>query len=209
MLAAFANEGILEAGLDEAGRGPLFGPVYVAACVLPQDDSFDHSLIRDSKKLTKKKREWAFDYIKNYAIDYSIVSYDHNKIDKLNVHKATYTAMEEAISNLSIRPEHLLIDGNYWNKHIANPISYTCFKGGDDLYTPIGAASILAKVSRDQWIENLCDKHPELNTYYQIRSNKGYGSKEHMEGIKKYGLTHWHRKTFGICKTITKTLKLV
>ena len=71
MLAAFANEGILEAGLDEAGRGPLFGPVYVAACVLPQDDSFDHSLIRDSKKLTKKKREWAFDYIKNYAIDYN------------------------------------------------------------------------------------------------------------------------------------------
>jgi len=209
MLEPYYNEGVLEAGLDEAGRGPMFGPVYVAACILPQDDSFDHSLIRDSKKLSKKKREFAFDYIKNYAIDYAIVSYDHKKIDEMNIHKATYSAMHDAVKKLDLRPEHLLIDGTYFNNHTSDPISYSCFKGGDDLYTSIGAASILAKVSRDQWIENLCDKHPQLNTCYQIRSNKGYGSKEHMDGIKKYGLTPWHRKTFGICKTMTKTLKII
>ena len=102
----------------------------------------------------------------------------------MNIHKATYTAMHDAVKKLSLRPEHLLVDGIYFNNHTSNPISYTCYKGGDDLYTPIGAASILAKVSRDQWIEDLCDKHPELDEYYGIRSNKGYGSQQHMEGIK-------------------------
>ena len=153
MLSAYANKGILEAGLDEAGRGPMFGPVYVAACILPQDESFDHSLMRDSKKLSKKKRDYAFEYIKNYAIDYSIVSYCHKKIDELNIHKATYTAMHEAVKKLSVRPEHLLVDGIYFNNHTSDPISYTCYKGGDDLYTPIAAASILAKVSRDHGLK--------------------------------------------------------
>ena len=198
------KEGQLEVGLDEAGRGPMFGRVYVAAVIIPQDDSYEHSLMRDSKKLSGKKRSYAFDYIKENAIDWVVEYKDEKYIDKHNIFAANYTAMHEAVRKLLVKPDHLLVDGNYFKPCMYNDddyISYTTVVKGDNKYTPIAAASILAKVSRDKYIEEMCEKYPLLDEYYDIKSNKGYGSKRHMEGIKKYGISPWHRKSFGICAT--------
>ena len=196
------NEGELEVGLDEAGRGPMFGRVYVAAVIIPQDDSYEHSLMRDSKKLSENKRLYAFDYIKENAIDWVVEYKDEKYIDKYNIFAANYTAMHEAVRKLLVKPDHLLVDGNYFKPCMYNDddyISHTTVVKGDNKYTPIAAASILAKVSRDKYIEEMCEKYPLLDEYYDIKSNKGYGSKRHMEGIKKYGISPWHRKSFGIC----------
>jgi len=199
----YLNKNTLEVGLDEAGRGPLFGRVYVAAVILPQDD-FNHDMMCDSKKLSERKRLIAFDYIKDYAVDWVVHYKDEKYIDKHNIFKANYDAMHEAIDKLLVTPEHILVDGNYF-KHYSdknnNFISHTTVVKGDNKYTSIAAASILAKVSRDNYIYNLCDKYPKLDEYYSIKSNKGYGAKKHIEGIKTHGVTKWHRKSFGLCQT--------
>ena len=198
------NNGELEAGLDEAGRGPMFGRVYVAAVIIPQDDSYEHSLMIDSKKLSENKRLYAFDYIKENAIDWVVEYKDEKYIDKHNILNANYTAMHEAVNKLLVKPDHLLVDGNYFKPCMYSDddyISYTTVVKGDSKYTPIAAASILAKVSRDKYIEEMCEKYPLLDEYYGIKSNKGYGSKKHIDGIKKYGISPWHRKSFGICAT--------
>ena len=206
------NEGELEVGLDEAGRGPMFGRVYVAAVIIPQDDSYEHSLMRDSKKLSEKKRLYAFDYIKENAIDWAVEYKDEKYIDKHNIFASNYTAMHEAVRKLLVKPDHLLVDGNYFKPCMYNDddyISYTTVVKGDNKYTPIAAASILAKVSRDKYIEEMCEKYPLLDEYYDIKSNKGYGSKRHMEGIKKYGISPWHRKSFGICASSKVNKKFI
>jgi len=199
----FMKEG-MEAGVDEAGRGPLFGRVYTAAVIL--DDTFDHSRVKDSKKFTSKKKiKDASDYIKQHAVDWSITYADEKVIDEINILKATMKSMHESILNLKKKPDHLLIDGNYF-KPIVQVIDeklvhvpYTCVEKGDNTFTSIAAASILAKVARDEYILDLCEKHPELKLY-GIDKNKGYGAKIHMEGIKKYGITEWHRKSYKPCK---------
>lgn len=206
------NEGELEVGLDEAGRGPMFGRVYVAAVIIPQDDSYEHSLMRDSKKLSENKRLYAFDYIKENAIDWVVEYKDEKYIDKHNIFAANYTAMHEAVRKLLVKPDHLLVDGNYFKPCMYNDddyISHTTVVKGDNKYTPIAAASILAKVSRDKYIEEMCEKYPLLDEYYDIKSNKGYGSKRHMEGIKKYGISPWHRKSFGICASSKVNKKFI
>ena len=210
MLEPYMNEGEIEVGLDEAGRGPLFGRVYVGAAILPQDDSFNHSLMRDSKKLNERTRLIAFDYIKEYAIDWVIHYKDENYIDKHNIFAANYNAMHEAVQKLLVKPEHILVDGNYFKPcmYDTDYINHTTVVKGDDKYTPIAAASILAKVGRDKYIEELCDKYPLLDEYYGIKSNKGYGAKKHMDGITQYGISPWHRKTFGICKNSLVNKKL-
>tara|TARA_B100001123_G_C15093069_1_gene940454 strand:+ start:248 stop:889 length:642 start_codon:yes stop_codon:yes gene_type:complete len=203
MLKSYLYKDALEVGLDEAGRGPLFGRVYVAAVILPPDDSFDHSLIMDSKKLTEKNRLIAFDYIKENAIDWVVHYKESDYIDKHNIFAANYHAMHEALDKLLVKPDHILVDGNYFKHYMHSDgdyISHTTIVKGDQQYTSIAAASILAKVSRDNYILELCDKYPQLDEYYNMRSNKGYGAKKHMEGIKKYGITKWHRKSFGLCK---------
>ena len=190
----------LEAGVDEAGRGPLFGRVYTAAVIL--DQTFDHSRVKDSKKFTSKKKiKEASDYIKEHAVSWSITYADEKVIDEINILKATMKSMHESILSLHKKPEHLLIDGNYF-KPIVQVIDeklvhmpYTCVEKGDNTYTSIAAASILAKVARDEYILDLCEKHPELKQY-GIDKNKGYGAKIHMEAIKKYGITEWHRKSY-------------
>ena len=203
MLKSYLYKDTLEVGLDEAGRGPLFGRVYVAAVILPPDDSFDHSLIMDSKKLTEKNRLIAFDYIKENAIDWVVHYKEAEYIDKHNIFAANYHAMHEALDKLLVKPDHILVDGNYFKHYMHSDgdyISHTTIVKGDQQYTSIAAASILAKVSRDNYILELCDKYPQLDEYYNMRSNKGYGAKKHMEGIKKYGITKWHRKSYGLCK---------
>ena len=198
----------LEAGVDEAGRGPLFGRVYTAAVIL--DQTFDHSRVKDSKKFTSKKKiKEASDYIKEHAVSWSITYADEKVIDEINILKATMKSMHESILSLHKKPEHLLIDGNYF-KPIVQVIDeklvhmpYTCVEKGDNTYTSIAAASILAKVARDEYILDLCEKHPELKQY-GIDKNKGYGAKIHMEAIKKYGITEWHRKSYKPCKSETE-----
>lgn len=210
---------IIEIGADEAGRGPLFGRVYAAAVILPKDDSFDHSQMKDSKKFhSKKKIKQVADYIKANAIAWSVSYQDEKAIDQINILQATQVAMRDALQSciaiaekkaLPGHPQiHMLIDGNYFNpimrldkatgKICAVP--HTCIEGGDNKYTSIAAASILAKVGRDTYIEELCNENPELDEHYGLLSNKGYGAKKHMAGIKEHGITIWHRRSFGICK---------
>ena len=210
---------IIEIGIDEAGRGPMFGRVYAGVVVLPKDNIFDHSQMKDSKKFTSKKKiENVAEYIKENAIAWAVEYEDEQTIDNINILQATQSAMHKGIKNVITQLSNktdidydkilLLVDGNYFkpfsilNKTKTKFESIKCqmVEGGDNKYTSIAAASILAKVSRDKYIEELCIQNPELIERYSIDSNKGYGSKKHMEGIKKYGITKWHRRTFGICK---------
>lgn len=209
---------IMEVGCDEAGRGPMFGRVYSGAVVLPKDDSFDHYKMKDSKKFTSKnnkKIQEVADYIKANAIAWAVEYEDERVIDDINILQATQSAMHKAIrsvlkqiKDLDTNNLFLLIDGNYFkqltvfnksNNRIENA-KFETIEGGDNKFTSIAAASILAKVERDKYIEDLCLQNPELIEKYGIDSNKGYGSKTHMDGIRKYGITKWHRRTFGLCK---------
>ena len=211
---------IYEIGVDEAGRGPLFGRVYTAAVVLPKDESFDHLKMKDSKKFhSKKKIEEVADYIKENAIAWYVSFEDEKTIDQINILQATQKSMHDSILNVkkqlfekNKKEENksyeikLLIDGNYFNpittvnNNKIEVIPYVCVEGGDNKYSSIAAASILAKVSRDKYIEDLVLEYPELAEKYGIDSNKGYGAKKHMTGIKEHGITIWHRRSFGICK---------
>ena len=204
-----ADTTIIEIGIDEAGRGPMFGRVYAGIVVLPKDNSFNHSQMKDSKKFhSKKKIEQVADYIKKNAIAWAVEYEDEQTIDNINILQATQSAMNKGITNVLSQLSHInydkiliLVDGNYFKPFTEiEIIKYKTIEGGDNKYTSIAAASILAKTERDKYIEELCKENPELVERYDINSNKGYGSKKHMDGIKKYGITKWHRKTFGICK---------
>jgi|TARA_B110000444_G_C18772701_1_gene563378 ribonuclease HII len=194
-------ENTLEAGIDEAGRGPMFGRLYIGAAILPLD-GFEHTLMRDSKKLSARKRLIAFDYIKENAIDYSIHYVSAAEIDMHNILQATLNGMHKALDKLLVAPDYLLVDGSCFNPYEKNEklIPHKCFTGGDDRYTPIAAGSILAKVAHDKYIEDICKDNPELDERYGLLSNKGYGTQQHISGIKEHGISKWHRKTFGICK---------
>jgi len=214
-----ADTTIIEIGIDEAGRGPMFGRVYAGVAVLPKDNSFEHYQMKDSKKFhSKKKIEQVANYIKENAIAWAVEYEDEQKIDEINILQATQSAMHKGIKNVLYKLSQLtdinynkillLVDGNYFkpftiinkNKTKLEIIKYQMIEGGDNKYTAIAAASILAKVERDNYINKLCEENPELIEHYGINSNKGYGSKKHIDGIKQYGITKWHRKTFGICK---------
>jgi ribonuclease HII len=221
------NFQIMEIGADEVGRGPMLGRVYSGAVVLPKDDSFDHFKMKDSKKFTSKspkKIQEVAEYIKQHAIAWAVEYEDEKVIDEINILQATQSAMHKAIKSVIKQLQQkeaqlnavdknydnlfLLIDGNYFKQlTILNQpktklvtVNYETVEGGDNKYTAIAAASILAKVERDKYIHELCQENPELVERYGIDSNKGYGSKVHMDGIRKYGITKWHRRTFGLCK---------
>lgn len=216
------NLDVFEIGVDEVGRGPLFGRVYTAAVILPKDDSFDCSIVKDSKKFTSKKKILeASEYIKAHALAWYISFEDETTIDKVNILQATQLSMHDSIleiikqnnkiqiSNNNLECKYsLLIDGNYFkpftylnkNNNKIEVIPHITIEGGDNKYASIAAASILAKVERDKYIEELCKENPTLIEHYGIDSNKGYGAKRHLEGIKEHGITIWHRRSFGICK---------
>jgi ribonuclease HII len=215
------DKNVFEIGVDEVGRGPLFGRVYTAAVILPKDGSFDCSMVKDSKKFhSKKKIDEAADYVKKNALAWYISFEDEKTIDEINILQATQTSMHDSILEVikqynkkmpadnSAMSYSLLIDGNYFkpitylNKKTnrIEAIPHTTVEGGDNKYASIAAASILAKVERDRYITELCEQNPTLSEYYGIDSNKGYGAKRHMDGIKTHGITIWHRRSFGICK---------
>lgn len=175
------------AGVDEAGRGPLAGPV-VAAAVIFENDFFIKE-VNDSKKLTEKAREEIFPEIINNAKAYGIGIVWQNEIDKINILQATLKAMKFAVSNLSVKPDLVLIDGN---KTFFSEIETKPIIKGDSKSFVIAAASIIAKVTRDKIMIEASDKFPE----YGWKRNKGYGTKEHISAIKKYGITQYHRKSF-------------
>ncbi len=176
----------LIAGIDEVGRGPLFGPVVAAAVILPKN--YYNEQIKDSKKLTEKKREDLYNVIKENAISIGIGIINEETIDKINILEATKLAMKEAIKNLDVTPEHILIDAVKLDIDIPS----TSIIKGDALSESIAASSIIAKVTRDRIITKMSDEYP----MYDLKNNKGYGTKKHIEAIKKYGITKHHRKTF-------------
>lgn len=174
-------------GVDEAGRGPLAGPVCAAAVILPPDCKIEG--LNDSKKLTEKKRDSLYDIIKEKAVAYSIVMVDEKAIDEINILQATLKAMREAINGLSVQPDLALIDGN--QKPNSGIDEITLVKG-DAKSMSIAAASVLAKVTRDRFMLELDEKYPE----YQFKKHKGYGTKLHYEALEKYGSSPVHRMTF-------------
>ena len=174
-------------GVDEAGRGPLAGPVYAAAVILPSDCVIEG--LNDSKKLTEKKREALFDEIKEKALAYGIASADEKEIDEINILNATFLAMKRAIASLSVKPDLALIDGN--QKPHTDIEEVTVIKG-DAKSMSIAAASVLAKVSRDRFMLEMAEKYPQ----YEFARHKGYGTKLHYEKITQYGVCDIHRRTF-------------
>lgn len=173
-------------GVDEVGRGPLIGPVVAAAVILPKN--YFHEDIKDSKKLTEKKREKLYDIIINDAISIGIGIVDEKEIDKINIYEATKVAMKTAINNLKIKPEHILIDAMKLELEIPS----TSIIKGDAKSESIAAASIIAKVTRDRMLDEMDKEYP----MYDLKHNKGYGTKKHIEALKKHGPCIHHRKTF-------------
>jgi len=194
----------VEAGLDEAGRGCLFGPVSVASVVWLNDEPDLNIVIKDSKKMNSKQKDIAYDYILNNSIAYSHIFIDNDEIDKTNILKATIRGMHLCLDDIieQINIDTILVDGNQFDFYIDdndNCINHECIVSGDNKYKSIACASVIAKVNRDNYILELCEENPELKKY-DIHNNKGYGTKKHLEAIREYGITKWHRKTFGICK---------
>jgi len=197
----------IEVGTDEVGRGCLFGPVTAAAVVWPPnlDTEWTRRMIKDSKMLSEAQREEAFQFIIENAISWGVASLGNEVIDAegMNILKASIKAMHQAVRDTCIDPDHILVDGTQFRFYLdrsSMQVSHTCIPKGDNRYYSIAAASIIAKVTRDRWIVDLATKHPELDERYGIAGNKGYGAKTHMDGIRDYGITKWHRRSFKPCR---------
>jgi ribonuclease HII len=225
----YDSENQYEIGIDEAGRGPLFGRLYVAACVLPKEQGFHHEWMRDSKKIhSRTKMKELAQYIKMNSPAWYIHYVEPDAIDTMNIRQAVLMAMHECakqvIDKLSaikqsetkpateyLRKYMLFVDGNDFTPHMTfnedtqtlEEIPFETIEGGDNTYTFIAAASILAKNERDTYIEELCEKYPILNERYHLAKNMGYGTQQHRDGIDKWGITQWHRKSYGMCKNAT------
>lgn len=211
----YNNEGLIEAGCDEAGRGCLAGPVYAAAVILPPD--YENELLNDSKQLTAKKRYALREQIERDALAWAVGVVSNDEIDEINILNASILAMHRALDQLKVKPGYVIVDGNRfkpyvpapadapWNPaagkrptdevmivHIEGALPHTTIVKGDGKYLSIAAASILAKTYRDDCMKALHDEFP----YYGWDHNAGYPTKEHRAGIKEHGLTPYHRKSF-------------
>ena len=174
-------------GIDEAGRGPLAGPVVAAAVILPEDIQLPG--VNDSKKITEKKREILFDFVKEHALAYGIGEASETEIDEINILQATFLAMRRAVEALQIPADYALVDGN---RIQGLPVPAETVIGGDGKVLSIAAASILAKVTRDRYMRDMAAQYPE----YSFEKHKGYGTKAHYAAIEQYGICPLHRKTF-------------
>ena len=207
MLKQYLDENKVEAGIDEAGRGCLFGPVCVASVVWPkQDPLFNGDTppeIKDSKKLSEKKRNILKQYIEENAISYSVQFISHEDIDKENILQATMKGMHLCIDDIRKQTsiDTILVDGNHFKMYTDENLEYIdhhCVIQGDNTYKSIAAASILAKTYRDNYIIQQTKLRPELYVY-ELHKNKGYGTKSHMEALKKFGPVEGHRRSFKPC----------
>lgn len=188
MLKSYYNADVVEAGLDEVGRGCLAGPVVAAAVILPRD--YTHPILNDSKQLTRNQRDMLREDIKREAIAWAVAEVSHDDIDKINILKASFLAMHRAVDVLTTKPEHLLVDGN---RFVPYPmIPHTCIVKGDAHYLSIAAASILAKTYRDELMEQLGLEYPA----YGWAKNVGYPTAVHREAIRQFGPTKYHRMSF-------------
>lgn len=190
MLKSCYLSGIPEAGLDEAGRGCLAGPVYAAAVILPPD--FHDELLNDSKQLSEKKRYRLRELIEREALAWAVGVVDNQEIDRINILRASILAMHRAVDKLSIRPGHLIVDGNRFYAY--KDIPHTTVVKGDATYMSIAAASILAKTYRDDFMLEAHQQYPQ----YHWDKNKGYPAKVHREAIAQYGPTPLHRMSFNL-----------
>jgi ribonuclease HII len=188
MLLSCLTPDLIEAGCDEAGRGCLAGPVVAAAVILPKH--YKHEMLNDSKQLRKKDREQLRIEIERDALAWAVAEVSHSEIDEINILNASFKAMHLAIDKLKIRPQFLLIDGNRFKPY--EGINHQCIIKGDGIYLSIAAASVLAKTYRDEWMQKLALQFPG----YGWNTNVGYPTVEHREGIKKLGITLYHRKSF-------------
>ncbi|PHR90404.1 MAG: ribonuclease HII [Leeuwenhoekiella sp.] len=187
-LITFSQVKNTECGTDEAGRGCLAGPVTAAAVILPPE--FQNQQINDSKLLSTKSREALRTIIENEALCYAIAHVFPEEIDKINILNASIVAMHKAIEKLGPQPRHILVDGNRFKPYMT--CTHQCIVKGDQKFTAIAAASILAKTERDRYLTDMHKKFPE----YNWKKNKGYPTKEHREAIRKFGITPFHRKSF-------------
>lgn len=190
MLTPFLHNNLMEAGLDEAGRGCYAGPVFAAAVILPKD--FFHPLLNDSKQLNEKQRDLLRPVIEKESIDYAVALVDNETIDTINILQASFAAMHLSVNKLKTVPEFLLIDGNRFKTY--QNIPHQCIIKGDGKYASIAAASILAKTYRDEFMQQI---HPAF-PHYGWDKNKGYGTAIHRNAIEQYGLCCHHRKSFNI-----------
>lgn len=178
----------IEAGCDEAGRGPLAGPVTAAAVILPPE--WNHPLLNDSKKMSEKNRNLLRKIIEKEAVAWAVEMVMPDKIDRINILNASFAAMSRAVEKLSIKPQLLLIDGNRFRSNLNIP--YQCIVKGDATFTSIAAASVLAKTYRDEYMMRIADEYP----VYNWKQNKGYPTREHREAVLRHGLSPYHRVSF-------------
>ena len=191
----FSEDCLVECGCDEAGRGSLAGPLFAAAVVFPND--YYNDQINDSKQLNRKKRETLRELILRDATAYAVVSISEKEIDQINILNASIKGMNDAVKQLSLQPELLLIDGNRFYSDLGIP--YRCIVKGDATFLSIAAASILAKTYRDDFMESIDNEYP----MYGWKSNKGYPTAAHQRAILEYGLSPYHRKSFHLKNQLT------
>ena len=208
----------IEVGIDEVARGCLLGRVYTGAVIWPYDESLLDSsgnmvecpITRDSKQYTRDQRKELYQYIHDHALEVQYSYCEADEIDKINILQATYRSMHKSLDQFKTQMDRILVDGDRFKAYTKKDksgdeewIPYVCFPKGDTKYLPISAASIVAKVEHDLYIERLCQEHPELDERYDLLSNMGYGSQRHRDGIAKYGVCQFHRVSFGCCRDRT------
>ena len=206
MLKPFCIEGVIEAGCDEAGRGPLAGSVFAAAVVFDALTVCDEQhqswleMLNDSKQLTDKERSYLRPMIEQYARSWAVVEVTAEEIDRINILNASIIGMQRALAKLSVTPQHIIVDGNKWKPYIPEgqvmEIPTRTVVKGDGKYLSIAAASVLAKTYRDEYMLRLHEQYPQ----YHWDTNMGYPTKAHYEAIQQYGITPYHRKTFRLFK---------
>ena len=206
MLKNCCIEGVVEAGCDEAGRGPLAGSVFAAAVVLDSNivENEEHckwlSLLNDSKQLTDKQRQYLRPLIEQHATAWAVVEVPAEEIDQINILNASIVGMQRALDKLGITPQHIIVDGNKWKPYIPEgqvmQIPAQTVVKGDGKYLSIAAASVLAKTYRDEYMLRLHEQYP----YYHWNTNMGYPTKAHYDAIKQHGITPVHRKSFKLYK---------
>ena len=211
MLEIINNEypGEVIVAIDEVGRGCFFGPVYACAIIIDKTklDNKIFNEIKDSKKISKKKRERLYDFLIKNVIEYSIGYSSSQEIDEINILNATYLAMHRALDNIKTKFDRIIVDGNRFKPYFNDKLNkeylfypHLTIEQGDDKILEIACAAIVAKVERDECIKNIVESDKETYEKYDLIKNVGYGTKKHREAIKEHGITPLHRHTFGMCK---------